>query len=68
MSDEKWDVDRILAHVTADLPIAALFGIEIVAAQAGRSRVRLNGNAQITRPAGVLAAADRRGRAASRRS
>ena len=55
VSDEKWDRDRILAYVAAHLPLAAHFGIEIISADAERSRVRLVGNAQIMRPGGLIA-------------
>lgn len=55
MTENKWNMDRILPLFAAHLPVAALFGIEIVAAEAERSCVRLIGNAQITRPGGLIA-------------
>ena len=55
VTGRKWDIEGIRAHVAAHLPLAALFGIEIIAADAERSRVRLVGNAQITRPGGSIA-------------
>jgi uncharacterized protein (TIGR00369 family) len=55
VTEKKWDRDRILAHVAAYLPVAAMFGIDIIAADAERGRVRLIGNAQITRPGGSIA-------------
>jgi uncharacterized protein (TIGR00369 family) len=55
MTEKAWHLDRILPHVEAYLPVAALFGMEIIAADADHSRVRLVGNAQITRPGGTIA-------------
>jgi uncharacterized protein (TIGR00369 family) len=54
VTEKLWDMDRILSHVAAHLPVAALFGVEIIAAEAERSRVRLIGNAKITRPGGSI--------------
>ena len=55
MPEKSWDLDRILPHIAAHLPVAALFGIEVIAAEAERSRVRLIGNAHIWRPGGLIA-------------
>lgn len=54
MTETTWHLDRILSHVAAHLPVAALFGMEILTADARHSRVRLVGNAQITRPGGTI--------------
>jgi uncharacterized protein (TIGR00369 family) len=50
LTEKQWDLDRILPH----LAVAALFGIEVIAAEAERSRVRLVGNAHIWRPGGLV--------------
>ena len=55
MIEQAWDIDRIRAHIAADLPVAAVFGIDIVAAQAASARVRLVGTAPIRRPGGSIA-------------
>jgi uncharacterized protein (TIGR00369 family) len=55
VTEKKWDMNRILPHFAAHLPVAALFGIEVVTAEPDRSRVRLVGNAHITRPGGSIA-------------
>jgi uncharacterized protein (TIGR00369 family) len=55
VTEKKWDIDRILPHLAAHLPVVALFGMEVIAAEAARSRVRLVGNARITRPGGSIA-------------
>ena len=54
MTETTWHLDRILSHVAAHPPVAALFGMEILTADARHSRVRLVGNAQITRPGGTI--------------
>jgi uncharacterized protein (TIGR00369 family) len=55
VTEKTWDLASILPHVAAHLPVAALFGMEIIAADAERCCVRLIGNAQITRPGGSIA-------------
>lgn len=55
MSEPPWDLERIRLHVAGHLPLAALLGIEIAAAERERSVVRLVGNPHIWRPGGSVA-------------
>lgn len=55
MSDLTWTKERIKTHIAAELPLAALLGIEIVEATAKGSLVRLVGAPSITRPGGMIA-------------
>jgi uncharacterized protein (TIGR00369 family) len=50
-----WDLERIRTYVATQLPLATLFGIEVVAAEGVRARVRLVGNENIARPGGMIA-------------
>ncbi len=50
-----WDVERIQDHIARELPLATLFGIEILSADSSSARVRLNGNTNIVRPGGTIA-------------
>lgn len=50
-----WDMACILPHFATHLPVAALFGIDVVSADARHARVRLVGNEHITRPGGSIA-------------
>jgi uncharacterized protein (TIGR00369 family) len=55
MTETHWDLERIRSYVATQLPLAALFGIDVVAAESSRARVRLVGNANIARPGGSIA-------------
>lgn len=55
MNDVAWDLGRIRLHVAGHLPLAALLGIEITAAERDRSAVRLAGGAHVLRPGGSVA-------------
>jgi uncharacterized protein (TIGR00369 family) len=55
MTATPWDLGRIRSYVAASLPLAALFGIDIIAAETTRARVRLTGNERISRPGGMVA-------------
>jgi uncharacterized protein (TIGR00369 family) len=45
---------RIVSHIATHLPVAAVFGMDIIAVDTGRCRVRMIGNARITRPGGSV--------------
>jgi uncharacterized protein (TIGR00369 family) len=55
LTRKQWNLENILPHVATHLPLAALFGMEIVAAEPGHRRVRLVGNEHIRRPGGSIA-------------
>jgi uncharacterized protein (TIGR00369 family) len=55
LTEPHWNRDRILSHIATHLPVAALFGIEVVEAQAALSRVRLVGSEHIRRAGGSVA-------------
>ncbi len=55
MTATPWTLDRIRTYVAASLPLAALFGIDVIAAETTHARVRLTGNARIARPGGMVA-------------
>jgi len=55
LTRKQWNLENILPHVATHLPLAALFGMKIVAAEPGHSRVRLVGNEHIRRPGGSIA-------------
>ena len=54
MTETHWDLERLQTYFATGLPIAALFGIELVVAEPSRARVRLIGNANIARPGGMV--------------
>jgi hypothetical protein len=41
--DSRWDLERVRPHFSAKLSLAALLGIEVVAAEPSNARVRLVG-------------------------
>jgi len=55
MTETQWNLASIRSHVATHLPLAALLGIEVVAAEPSRARLRLVGNAGIGRPGGAVA-------------
>jgi len=55
MHGTEWNLDRIRPHIAAHLPLAALLGIEVAAADARHSLVRLAASPHITRPGGSVA-------------
>lgn len=50
-----WNLERIRTHIAAHLPLAAVFGIEVLAATPDSARARLTGNANSFRPGGCVA-------------
>ena len=50
-----WDFETIRAHIVAGLPLVEMFGLEVVQADAGSSRIRLNAFANVVRPGGSVA-------------
>jgi uncharacterized protein (TIGR00369 family) len=50
-----WTLERIRAHLGDTLPVAALFGVELRAADASHAEVRVLGGAQATRFGGTVA-------------
>lgn len=55
MTRGPWDLERIRLHAAGHLPLAALLGIEIAAAERDRCVVRLVGGPHILRPGGSVA-------------
>jgi uncharacterized protein (TIGR00369 family) len=50
-----WDLERVRSPFTTKLPLAALLGIEVIAADPSYAHVRLVGREGIARPGGMLA-------------
>src|SRR5215471_2852147 len=48
--DSRWDLEGVRSHFTTKLPLAALLGIEVIAAEPSSARVRLVGSEGIARP------------------
>ena len=48
--DSRWDLEGVRSHFTTKLPLAALLGIEVIAAESSSARVRLVGSERIVRP------------------
>ena len=55
MNSPSWTLDAIRSHVAEHLPVAALLGIEIVAASQAQARVRMRADARLLRPGGSVA-------------
>lgn len=53
--DSRWDLEGVRSHFTTKLPLAALLGIEVIAAESSSARVRLVGSERIARPGGMIA-------------
>jgi uncharacterized protein (TIGR00369 family) len=53
--ESHWDLERIRSHFATRLPLAALLGIEVVAAERSNARVRLVGSKAIAHPGGMVA-------------
>ena len=50
-----WTLERIGAHIAGGLTLVSLFGLEVIAAEPGRARLRINAGPQVLRPGGVVA-------------
>jgi uncharacterized protein (TIGR00369 family) len=50
-----WTLEQISRHIADGLPLAPLFNLEVVEANAERARLRLNEGAHVTRPGGSVA-------------
>jgi uncharacterized protein (TIGR00369 family) len=53
--DDTWTLDRIRGHLGATLPVAALFGVELLSADPAHAAVRVLGSPHSTRHGGTVA-------------
>jgi uncharacterized protein (TIGR00369 family) len=53
--DDTWTLDRIRGHLGATLPVAALFGVELLSADPSHAAVRVLGSPHSTRFGGTVA-------------
>ena len=50
-----WTPARIGEHIAAGLPLTALFGLDVLLADAERARLRINAGPQVLRPGSIVA-------------